>query len=89
MENKNKDKNVSQKNCSKTDIRKSYSKTVLNKFRKQNVCPRCGSNEYIPVLFGRGYNREDKRKIDKGELLFGGCCATPKHKFCKKCRMNY
>jgi hypothetical protein len=55
-----------------------------------NNCPKCGSSEYIPIVYGLP-SLEGFEKSRRGEIILGGCCVGPdsKRRVCKKCRYNY
>ena len=55
-----------------------------------NGCPKCGSNEYIPIVYGYP-SSEGFKKAQKGEIILAGCCVfgdDPTRR-CKKCGNSY
>ena len=56
-----------------------------------NNCPHCGSENYIPILYGYP-THEAFEKADRGELILAGCCiyeSNPPNKKCKNCGTSY
>ena len=56
----------------------------------QDKCPKCGSTEFIPIVYG--YPSEKAfEKSRKGEIILGGCCVDndSKKKVCKSCNLHY
>ena len=58
--------------------------------KNQDKCPKCGSKEYIPIVYGYP-SYEAFEKSERGEIVLGGCCVGPdsKRHICKKCNENY
>ena len=54
------------------------------------TCPKCGSSEYIPIIYGKP-NDELIEKAEKGEVVLGGCIVTPDRNLfrCKECGTDY
>ena len=59
------------------------------KLKKSFICPKCGSNEYIPLVYGRGLSKEDTEKSKKGEIIWMGDHGFGKRRCCKKCKTLY
>ena len=56
-----------------------------------NGCPNCGSNNYIPIVYGFPTS-EAFQKSKRGELILAGCCIfepNPPLKCCKRCSSRY
>ncbi len=53
-------------------------------------CPKCGSEEYIPIVYGKP-SQQGIEKSQRGEIILGGCIvdANKKRKACKKCGEHY
>ena len=56
----------------------------------EKKCPKCGSNEYIRIAYGKP-SAEGLKKAERGEIILGGCCVGPhsKRHACKKCGERY
>ena len=54
------------------------------------TCPQCGSEEYIPIVYGRP-GTELQEKAERGEVILGGCIVTPDRNLfhCKECGTEY
>ena len=54
------------------------------------TCPKCGSSEYIPIIYGKP-NDELIEKAENGEVVLGGCIVTPDRNLfrCKECGTDY
>ena len=52
------------------------------------VCPVCGSEEYIPIIYGRP-GTELLEKAERGEVILGGCIPGDHHYRCKDCETDY
>ena len=54
------------------------------------ICPKCGSEEYIPIVYGRP-NAELQEKAERGEVILGGCVVSPDSNLfrCKDCGTDY
>ena len=54
-------------------------------------CPKCGSPNYIPIVYGKPtYEAYEKGKC--GELILAGCFLpgpNPPNKRCKNCQHSY
>ena len=54
-------------------------------------CPKCGSPNYIPIVYGYP-THEAFEKEERGELILAGCCIfepNPPNKKCKNCHHSY
>ena len=76
-------------NNSKVNKRMAYGKKIQIQIKKKSSCPQCGLINYIPIIFGKGLSREDMKKRERGEIMWGGCCCMGKYKWCKNCKINY
>ncbi len=59
--------------------------------KNQSKCPKCGSPNYIPIVYGYP-SPEAFEKAERGELILAGCCIfeeNPPVKCCKNCRHQY
>ncbi len=58
----------------------------------RRICPRCGSRNTATILRGMpAWSPELQEKMDKGEVVLGGCCITdcdPTH-HCNKCEKDF
>ncbi|MDD3888945.1 MAG: hypothetical protein PHR65_03375 [Syntrophomonadaceae bacterium] len=58
----------------------------------RRICPRCGSRNTATILRGMpAWSPELQEKMDKGEVVLGGCCITdcdPTH-HCNKCKKDF
>ena len=57
------------------------------------ACPKCGSDQVIPVLYGLP-SKEAMEAGRRGELAFGGCCLPPQWSdmnrwCCKQCQFRW
>ena len=59
--------------------------------QNKDKCPKCGSSNYIPIVYGYPTS-EAFEKADRGELILAGCCIfepNPPSKRCKNCGCEY
>ena len=58
----------------------------------KRICPRCGSRETAPILWGMpAYTEKLQEQLNNKEILLGGCCITendPTH-HCFKCKKDF
>ncbi|GAB6174526.1 hypothetical protein JCM15765_40040 [Paradesulfitobacterium aromaticivorans] len=58
----------------------------------RRICPRCGSRNTATTLRGMpAWSPELQEKIDKGEVVLGGCCITdcdPSY-HCNECKNDF
>ena len=52
------------------------------------VCPECGSENSIPIVYGRP-GTELLEKAERGEVWLGGCVPEDYHYYCKDCETCY
>ena len=54
------------------------------------ICPKCGSSNYIPIIYGMP-GPELMMKAERGEVALGGCVVTPDRDLykCKDCGANF
>ena len=58
--------------------------------KSEAKCPKCGSTEFIPIVYGKPSAKGIERN-KRGEIILGGCCvsANSKRRCCKKCKTKY
>ena len=52
------------------------------------VCPECGSDNSIPIIYGKP-STELIEKAEKGEVILGGCVPEKYNFKCKDCEAYY
>ena len=54
------------------------------------VCPKCKSNQIVPILYGEPSD-EGMRKSKEGKIYLDGCIIEKNspHNYCKKCKHKF
>lgn len=50
-------------------------KRIVSSPRKPRICPICGDNHIVPILYGEP-TAEAVAEADAGKIILGGCCLT-------------
>lgn len=55
---------------------------------RTSCCPRCGSSDVVPIIFGYP-TRETEELANRGEVVLGGCIMPPAKEYvdsvCRAC----
>lgn len=65
---------------------------IVNNFRAQIKCPRCGSTHTARILYGTpAFDEELEAKINAGKIHLGGCCVTgfDAKYYCNDCKKGF
>ena len=58
--------------------------------RRRRACPKCGSRDVVPILYGLP-GPETMAEAERGEIVLGGCVITGRdpRKRCMACGENF
>ena len=60
-------------------------------YKQSRKCPKCKSRNVVPIQYGYIVDPDAVERIEKGELVTGGCCIdedSPKWQ-CRDCRKEF
>jgi hypothetical protein len=63
---------------------------MTTKSKKPRVCPRCGSGNVIPIVYGYP-SPELEKQSQRGKVMLGGCCVGDDNTqwYCKECENRW